>query len=378
MTPAGPVRIAFVAGGLGQGGAEKQLVYMARAVRDAGADVRVYCLTRGEHYEQTLIDAGLTPIWMGRRGATMLRVLTLAAELRRFRPHIAQSAHFFMNLYVRFAAPLTGALDVGAARSDIVYEVEHNGRWGPWLVRAPSALIVNSYAAQRNTKAYGVPAERVHVLPNVIDLEAFDAASRFAMRGDSTDIVVVGIGSLIRAKRFDRFLRGLAAVRASGARVRGLLVGEGPERTALETLARELGLLPNGVEFAGRRDDIPAQLRAADVLMLTSDHEGFPNVVLEAMAASLPVISTAAGDAGAVIQNGVTGCVAPVDDEDALIEHLGALVRSRETRDKMGTAGRARVESHYSLGGLGARLLHLHRAIAAGAGHRAALAALGN
>ena len=118
----------MVAGTLGQGGAERQLVYMVRALCDGGANVRVYCLTQGEHYEQALVDAGAAPVWIGRSAAPPLRVMALFRELRRFRPHIVQSAHFYTNLYVRLAAPLAGAIDVGASRSDVVHEVLYNGR----------------------------------------------------------------------------------------------------------------------------------------------------------------------------------------------------------------------------------------------------------
>lgn len=378
MTSARAVRIAFVAGTLGQGGAEKQLVYMARALRNAGADVRVYCLTRGEYYEEALVEAGIMPVWIGRSGAPPLRVVALRRDLRRFRPHIVQSAHFYTNLYARLAAPVAGAIDIGAARNDVIHEVLYNGRWGRWLVRAPSALIVNSYAAQRNTGAYGVPADRVHVLPNVIDLAAFDAAAPTAPRRSGDDVIVAGVGTFIRPKRFDRFLRVLARARERGARVRGLLVGDGPERAALEAQARELGLTPDGVQFAGRRNDIPAVLRSIDVLMLTSEHEGFPNVILEAMAASRAVISTSAGDADAIIAQGVTGFVVPLDAEDALVDHLCTLAASRDVRDTMGRTGRARVEEHYSVDGLASRLLSLHRTIAAHARHPDAVAALGS
>ncbi|HKV49607.1 MAG TPA: glycosyltransferase [Gemmatimonadaceae bacterium] len=379
MTSAGAPRIAFVAGTLGQGGAEKQLVYMARALRSAGVDVCVYCLTRGEYYEEALADAGIMPVWIGRSAAPPLRVLALRRELKQFRPHIVQSAHFYTNLYVRLAAPAAGAIDIGAARNDVIHEVLYNGRWGQWLVRAPSALIVNSYAAQRNTSAYGARAGSVHVLPNVIDLAAFDAAAAAAApRRSGEDVIVAGVGTFIRPKRFDRFLHVLARARERGALVRGLLVGDGRDRAALEAQARELGLTPDGVEFAGRRNDIPAVLRGADLLMLTSEHEGFPNVILEAMAASRAVISTAAGDADAIIAEGVTGFVVPLDAEDALVDHLCALAASRDVRESMGRAGRARVEAQYSVDGLASRLLSLHRTIAAHARHAAAIAALGN
>lgn len=361
-----PARIAFVAGTLGQGGAEKQLVYMARALRDAGADVRVYCLTRGEYYERALADLGPAPEWVGRYAAPPLRTLALVGALRRFRPDIVQSAHFYTNLYVAMAAPLVRAVGIGAARNDVLHEVEYNGRWGRWLLHAPSALIVNSTAARDNAVTLGLTHQRIHVLPNVIDLAAFDAAGGSTPRRENDPLVVVGVGTFVPQKRFDVFLEVIAAARAQGAPVRGVLAGDGPERAALERRAAALGLGSDAIAFVGRRNDIPALLRTADAFMLTSDHEGFPNVVLEAMAASLPVLCTATGDARAIVDHGVTGYVTALGDVSCLTEHLVALSRSSDARRRLGDAGRRRVETQYGFGNLAARLAAIHGAVAAG------------
>lgn len=357
------MRIALVAGTLGQGGAEKQLVYIARALQDVGVQVRVYCLTRCEYYEHALAEIGLEPVWVGRFAAPPLRMLALAAALRPFRPDIVQSGHFYTNLYVALVAPLVGAIGIGAARNDVVHEVEYNGRWGRWLLRAPSALIVNSYAARDNAEALGRTRDAVHVLPNVIDLAAFDAAGQPTPRRTNDPLVVMGAGTFVRQKRFDIFLRVLAAARAQGASVRGVLAGDGPERAALENLAASLGLGSDAIAFVGRRNDIPVLMRTADVFMLTSDHEGFPNVVLEAMAASLPVLCTAAGDARVIVDQGATGYVTVLGDATGLTEHLVALSRSVDERRRLGEAGRRRVETEYAYASLAARLAVIHGAV---------------
>ena len=76
----------------------------------------------------------------------------------------------------------------------------------------------------------------------------------------------------------------------------GIIIGDGPELANLQAFAQQRGLSEENLLFLGRRDDVPAILRRAQIFMLTSDHEGFPNVLLEAMAARLPVITTPAGD----------------------------------------------------------------------------------
>ena len=385
-------RIALVVGTLAPGGAEKQLLYLAGALRAMDADVSVFSLTRGEFFEPALRALGIDPVWIGRYQNPAARTMVLAAALRSVRPHIIQSTHFYTNLYVSLVAPMYGALGIGTARSDVVHEVRANGRWGRWLLSVPDSLIVNSQAAKQNAMAYGIASDTVHVLANVIDLAAFD---ELAGRGGGVAcdptldlergegavagagmVTVAGVGSFVRAKRFDRFLRAIARARARGAPVRGVLAGDGAERTSLEALAGQLGLLPDGVVFVGRRDDIPALLSDAHIFLLTSDHEGFPNVLLEAMAAGLPAVTTPAGDAAVIVEDDVTGFVVPSDDVEAIAEKLMALAMSDSLRERLGAAGRRRVELCYAADGLAGRLAATYRAIAVRHRHRRSLAVL--
>jgi glycosyltransferase involved in cell wall biosynthesis len=356
-------RVALLAGSLVQGGAEKQLVYMARALRDSQVDVRIYSLTRGEYYEGLLERMALRPRWIGRRGNPAVRTLRLASELRPFQPHVVQSTHFFTNIHVTLAARLVGAQAIGSLRNDAVFEVEANGRWGPWLLRLPPALVANSAAAVRNAAALGSRPDRIHVIPNVLDYEEFDRASKPSKVASDDSVVAAVACRLVPAKRVDRFLDALAVARRQAPYVRGVIVGDGPVLGALQSQARELGLLPEGVAFLGRRDDIPRVLRTADMLVLSSDHEGFPNVILEAMAARLPVVTTPAGDAGTIVREGKTGFVVPFDGVDLMARRIVELARSVDLRRQLGEAARAELVRRYSHRSLSDSLFDAYRAI---------------
>ncbi len=366
------VRVALIAGGLSQGGAEKQLVYMAGALLRAGAEVRVYCLTRGDHYERALSSLGIPPVWIGRFGNPAARVVGLAAALRGFRPHILQSTHFFSNLYVCLVAPLYRAVAIGSIRSDVYQEMKANGRWGPLLLRMPPAIIANSFTARRNAERLGIPPVRIEVLPNVLDLEEFDAGADPGLRTprEAGAPVIIAVCRLVAAKRLDRFLNALALARREMPGIRGVIVGEGPEGDHLTSLAQELSLLPDGVSFTGRRDDVAGLLRDSDVAVLTSEHEGFPNVVLEAMAARLPVVTTPSGDSGVIVEEGVTGFVVEGDDIAGIARKIVSLSASAELRSTFGGAGRRKVERLYSAPALGGMLLSTYRSIAGRLGHK--------
>jgi glycosyltransferase involved in cell wall biosynthesis len=354
------LRVALIAGTLVQDGAEKQLVYMARALHAKGVDVRVHSLTRGEHYERDLIALGLPPCWVGERCGRARRLLAVAAAMRQFRPHIVQATHFFTNLYAIFGARACGALAIGCCRNDVLSEVADCGRWGKWSLHWSPVLLVNSRAAKQNAAQLGYPTDRVHVLDNAIDLAAFAAAQAEDVPSFGGRPVAIAIGRLVPQKRFDVFLQALARARESVPTLKGLIVGEGPDRSDLEKMAGSLSLLPDHVEFLGRRKDVPALLCAADVLVLTSAYEGFPNVILEAMAAARPVITTLAGDSSSIVQYGTTGWLVPFNDPLSLAERLVRLLREPGLGKRYGEAGRRRVEKNYGFAGLAERLLAIY------------------
>lgn len=364
----GPLRVALVAGTLARGGAEKQSFYMARALHAAGVDVRTFGLTRGEHFEAELTALGVPVTWIGDRSEPPLRLLALRRALARFRPHVLQSTHFYTNLYVALQPPASGSVAIGAIRNDALHDVAANGRWGRWLLRLPRGLLANSEAAESNARSLGARPERLRVLWNVIDLARFDAEARAPLAEPlftaPTSLLVVAVARLAPEKRLDRLLTALAVVRRELPTVRAVLVGDGPERSRLTTLADGLGLLPDGLRLLGHRPDVAAILRASDVLVLTSDHEGFPNVILEAMAASRPVVTTPAGDAALVVEHERTGLVLPFDDGAALAERLLQLARAPDWRRGLGAAGRARAEARHDADHLAPSLLGVYREFA--------------
>jgi glycosyltransferase involved in cell wall biosynthesis len=369
------LRVAFIAGSLGQGGTEKQLLYLARELRRASVDARVLTLTRGEFYEEAFADAGVPVEWAGRHRLPM-RLGELAAAVNRFGPHIVQAVHFFTNVYAVWCARLQGSVGIGAIRGDGWFDMGECGIWGRPLLRLPRSLVANSRAAVRHAEEAGIDPARLHLLANVIDLEQFDrrsgprrgagaAGAAGSASADASGCVAVAVGRLASIKCFHHFLGALARARRGGGRLRGVIVGDGPERERLETLAGTLGLLPDGVRFLGACDNVPGVLASADMIVLTSRQEGFPNVLLEAMAARLPAITTPVGDAPLLVDNGHTGFVVPFGDEDLLAARMMALAQSPLMRRIFGDAGRSRVETLYRLDGLAGRALRVYRRVAA-------------
>jgi glycosyltransferase involved in cell wall biosynthesis len=352
------MRIALVAGTLGQGGAERQLHYIVRALVEAGATPRVFSLTRGEHYENAIRSAGVEVVWIGEPKGRLGRLLRLMRELRAWRPDIVQSQHFHANLYVTLASRWLGLPDIGALRSTGADEVRMTGRLGRACLRWPRFLAANSRVGLDFALAQGCDPGRVQLLGNVIDTEAFAPQSRPAR----VPLRVLGVGRLGPEKRFDRFLRALARVRErSLTPVEGWIVGDGPLRRTLAAEARRLGLVDH-VEFRGAITDMTAVYASAEILVLPSDWEGTPNVLLEAMATGMPVLATRVGGVPGLVRDGENGLLVDVEDEESLACQLQRLVEEPELRRRLGTAGAEFVRSHHSTQGLAASLATLYRA----------------
>jgi glycosyltransferase involved in cell wall biosynthesis len=353
--------VCFVAGTLGKGGAEQQLYYMLRALRAAGSSARVLTLTRGEYWEARIRELGVPVTWVGARASRLGRLGAIVAELRDRRPDILQSQHFFANLYVVGAARALRLREICAIRNDVFSEVAANGRvLGRMSLRIPRAIVANSRAAIGNAVRLGVPPSRLHLVPNVVDVERFQRAEH--PRGST--VTLVAVGRMKRAKRFDRFVRLLARLRAEqpAFEVRGLIAGEGPEEERLRALAVELRLGADILEFCGPVDDMPSFYSRGDLFVLTSDWEGTPNVVLEAMAAGLPVVATAAGGVPEVVADGDTGFVVAPADEDGLANRAATLIADPDLRRLMAARARRHVEGAYSLSRLPARLGEIYAA----------------
>jgi glycosyltransferase involved in cell wall biosynthesis len=356
------LRVAFLAGTLGQGGAEKQLYYMVRALREVGVTVYVYCLTSGEFYEKKLIEIGCSPIFLGKSSSPPRRLLTILLQTIKDQPHILQSAHFFGNLYITLVGIIRKALIIGAIRNDTIVELKENKFWGHALLKSPTFMISNSSAAKQN--AVGIRNKPIAVLPNVIDLVEFTQSISQSQNRTADKVVVVTIARLEKFRNVEDFLIALAISREKNQQITGIVVGDGPERKRLEAISRELNLTSEGVRFLGKRDDIPTILSHADIFALTSRHEGFPNVILEAMAASLPVVTTPAGDAKSVIKDKITGFIIPYNSPEDMAARILELAGSQEMRKEMGIKGRQRVDNQYNFNQLREKLFTIYREFA--------------
>jgi glycosyltransferase involved in cell wall biosynthesis len=332
---------------------------MLRALRETGNSLTVLCLTCGEHWESHIKELGVSVVWVGEREARPIRLLRILNEVRRLRPDILQSSHFYTNIPTAIAGRILRIPAIGAVRTDCLNEVVGAGRvLGLLNLKLPRLIAGNSRAALQNARAFGIPNHRLFFLPNVVDSAEFQLAGQ----ASQNPVRLVTAGRLVEQKRHDRFIRLISRLRSDvPLAVKGIIAGKGPKREALEQQVRELQLTEQELEFCGLRRDMKDVYRGADIFVLTSDFEGTPNVVLEAMASGVPVVSTDVGDVRALIEDGVSGFVVSRQNEDDLFARVRQLVEDPVQRRSFAENGRRFIERHFSLNTLAERLDSLYR-----------------
>lgn len=212
------------------------------------------------------------------------------------------------------------------------------------------AVSEETLAGHREIFGGRIPA--IHI-PRSLDVDAYEPSrSRHDVRAELTTApeapVLLFIGALSAEKRLDRLIRVFAQVHAQEPGAVLWVAGGGKEAETLAQLVVEAGL-DVAVRRLGVREDIADLLHGADIVVLTSDTEGLPGVLVEAGAARLPGVATNVGGVAACLEDGVTGRVVDADDESGFAQAVVDLIADPGLRRSMGVAARSKVETHFAL-----------------------------
>jgi len=351
--PAAPVRVTLAITDLDVGGAERALVALALGLDRRRWRPAVVCLAGEGALAGPLRAAGIEVICLGvnpRRPVAAVRAL--AGVFRADRPAIVQSFLFHANIAARLAARLAGSPPVvGGLRV-----AERQRRWHLTLDRITARWSVGSVCVAEGVRRFSIEQgrldpDRLVVIPNGVDLARFDHASpvdRSSIGVPTDAVLTLYVGRLDPQKGLDTLLKAAAGV----ARVRPdwhlALAGDGPLRPDLMAQAARLLDLAGRVHWLGRRDDVPSLLGSADLLVLPSLWEGMPNVVLEAMAAGVPVVATRVEGTEDLVLPGQTGWLVPPGAVEPLTQALLGAAEDAERRQAFGRNGRSRVEAAFT------------------------------
>ncbi len=358
------IKILYVIGTLDLGGAERQLVALAKGLDRSKFFPIVYCLTATGPLLPELTRAGIQVKCFGLRGLTIRRNPILVARrlvdfllsLKKERPDVVHGLLFHAYILGSFAARLARVPIVIASRRSLGLFKErklHYRLIEKVANRMTDLIIANSVAVREDVlRQEKVLPSKVRVIYNGIDPFLYEIQTDVGLRaslGLPNGAKVIGVvGNLIHYKGHRFFLQACPEVKAKFPDVRFLLIGDGPLRGELEVMAGELGIKEE-VIFLGSRNDIPALLSIIDLFVLPSLEEGFSNAILEAMAAGKPVVATRVGGIPEAVVHEETGLLVPPKDPKALADAIIRVLSDPELAMRMGKAGRDRVIREFSL-----------------------------
>lgn len=342
-----PTPIAVFLTAFDPGGTERQMTEMVRRLDREQFKIHVACLHRRGAWLPRVLECAASvvefPIHGFARAATIRQMLAFALWCRRERIAVVQTCDLYTNIFGLPGAALAQVpVRIGSRRE--LNPDKSNGqiRLQRLAYRFATKVVANSRAARQTLEAEGVAPESIAVIPNGVNPTFLAPVERRpAMR------TILTVANLRAEKSHETLLAAAAAMVGAHPDLRFQIVGDGPRRGELEQLAAALGL-GGHVEFLGHREDIPALLAAADLFVLPSRSEAFPNGAIEAMAAGLPVVACAVGGLLDLVEDGRTGLLVPAGDADALRRALESLVSQPARANAMGAAARDAVRQHYS------------------------------
>lgn len=358
------LRICHIITGLNLGGAERALHSLLSGGLAASHDCHVISLSDAGYYGALISELGVPVHCLGmspgRPGPRI--VFRLWSILRQLRPDVLQGWMYHGNLAAtvgRFMLFRKSAVvwNVRQSLYDITAEKRATQwviRLSCWLSRTAAAILYNSKMSRGQHESLGFDSRRGRVIPNGFDPEIWrpDPKARAALRkflGLTEATPVLGyVGRFDPLKDIPTLLSALQDVAVADSKVHIVLVGLdlGPANPALASYF--LALPSDRVHVVGQKTDMPDVFPAFDLLCLSSQAEGFPNVLGEAMAAGVPVVATDVGDNADVV--GDTGWIVPPSDSRALSSAiLDALAEGRAARSMRGARARQRIIERFSL-----------------------------
>lgn len=343
---------------LALGGAEVMLGRFAAAAPDADIRLSVTCLTErdGNPVAQQLRAVGIEPVVLSIQRLRLRELRELERHIAEARPDIVHTHLGSSDCLGGFAARSLGIPAIstihamrwgGSVRSRVKDELAALGRR-----RGAARIIAVSDSARRAYLARGwAPADRVVTIRNGLDLLAATGAGVAIRRelGLGAEDLVVGMVSALRTeKAHDVAIAAVARLREDFPRLRLLIAGQGAGREEIARLAAQHG---DAVVMTGARPDVMALFDAIDVCLHPSRADALPTTLIEAMAASVPVVATDVGGIPEIVQDATTGLLVSAPPAvETVAPALARLLGDAALRHELGAAGRRRYEQEFRAG----------------------------
>lgn len=348
-----PARVVFVLQDLAFGGTQRQALELGTRLDRSLFAPEFWMLTDGRDFAPKAEAAGIPLVWLSPNSTVGLASLAaLWRRLKEHRPDVLVPLTAVPNIWVRIFAKMQGLAPViGTCRGGGAIDRQHER----FLKGLCSHHIVNAAPLARRLEALGRPAAAITCIPNGVDTDYF-LPPPDELR--PVREVVLCLARFCEDKDHETLIRAFEYVAAKRPRAELWLVGDGPLRTRVRTLASRSPVRGLIRTYPASPDPRPF-FQQASVVALSSVREGLPNVLLEAMAMGLPVAATAVGGIPDLVVPDQTGLLCPPHNPEALGENIAALLADADKRLAFGKNARERVEALFSM----AQMVRRHEAV---------------
>ena len=344
-----PIRLFLMTNTFETGGSERQLAVLAQSLSRERFQIRAGCIRRDGPFAKDFEDTPEFRLGGSLYGWQSIRTrLRLARHLRRNRIQIAHAFDFYTSLTLIPAARLARVpVVIGSFRQlgDLLTPAQFRSQaiTFQWC----DAVVCNSQAGADRLADDGLARGKLFVIGNGLPDEAFERVP--AVLAPRPGVMRVGMVARMNAryKNHSGFLRIAARIHKRSPGVEFVLAGDGPLRGEIEAEAQNLGI-GSRVLFLGDRRDVPAVLASMDVSVLTSDSEGLSNVILESMAAGVPVVAYDVGGNRELVSVD-RGAIVPAGNEEEFAAAVGRLLDEPPLRERLARSARSFAEEKFSL-----------------------------
>lgn len=341
-----PIRVCHISMCLQTGGLERLLVDFARFHDRKKFELQFLALSGDGQPASDIRSVGCSARVLNEHlKINKLRsLMQLVQHLKKQRPQIVHTHNTYAQFYGAIAAKLAGV--------PVVINTQHgqgcgSGWKAEWQFRIANRLTQRVVGVSHDTAQLCQQQDR-RSKENVITIWNGINLDRFAYRGPKQTPTAITVARLSPLKDFPTLLRAVPLILPHVPNFQLKIVGDGPERTKLESLIDELNIRAH-VELLGERHDVPDLLAQSGFFVSSSLSEGISLTLLEAMAVGLPVVTTSVGGNPEIVIEGETGHLVPTGDPEALAHAIVHLCDERDLWSAMGTLGRQRVEQNFEI-----------------------------
>lgn len=356
QTTTRPRKVAQCLLSLECGGMEKLVIQLASRLQAQGIDSPIITLMSDGILIPEARQRGIRVSSLNKgEGFNPLLVFQLKRWLRKEGVELLHTHNFAPLIYGGLAARLAGIPVVNTRHGRAPLKAPR------WVWRCQSQVVsVSQDALQELQKHNALNGTPVDVIYNGIDVSAFRTLSKGKKRVENRFVKRMGMIARLSPEKDHRILlRAFQLILLKHPHMELWILGDGPLREALESEVWNQGLREQ-VRFLGFRQDIPDILEKLDIFVLATKMEGLSMTLLEAMAAGLPVVASSVGGNPEVVVDGETGFLVPAGDAAALADAVVRLLEDLSLSQRMGSAGRRRVEEHFSIEKMVKRYVQLY------------------